>query len=1466
VPTDLLSGQKGKEGPADLLEPVDTYTDGMSAEDTPETTQDLVGNALKDDMPDDMAFLYEQTKNKSDFLGGINVLKRTFQRLPQEQAMAVLKLHAGAEAASVVNNDWMTRTLRKANKEGDQFAQDIYKQYGDTQIAPFVPIKITDIAGLGQNIAFSATSMVTGLGAALPLILVPEPTLTTKVAAWGVGTVASGKAAYEMATYDIMQAYLEAVNEETPLTPETEREHKKYFNAAARRYGLWEAVPEAISNTGFAAILTKPLTKCTSKVMAGKILAKIGGIYGEELITEAITQWGQARIEGEYGMREGSGEISPWQALKEVAPQTFLLTSIMAGAGQSAVTIRNKVRESFAKETQGKEISPEIGEQLESYIGDVIKQQQEFKNKEFEYNEEAMTGQKPESEIPDAYVGKGQTKEEVLADIGKGRLVDPEVMREHGIDPNKYILNDKETLIAAEKNRPAAIEKQKDLDRIVEETVAEVTGAHLLEHHADGTTTAEMRAKSATSLALKVARKKADGKTAYTIDNVSDHARNAIILDNFDMVKDIIPVIAKKGSGWTLESRLVEPHMSGYKGVFIKGNNGQEIQLHTKEGWALNLKTDEMYRKFRVMNIKNMTEAEIKEYQDILKKTRKMYEDFYASTVKGSLSELESAISDLAFSSGMGVESSISATENEGRTNLPAEGEKTAKLSPSTKKPDSVSPNISSPSKKSVPQDTGKVKKKPEVIRTAIGKIQKMQERLKDENIKRRKDVESERAEVEKILNRSRLLPTFYRQRMVRAVNQMKGISTKEGRARFSKLLDNIIEAIETVQKRKDLAEYIKEKKFKRVDNLRKAAKLPPIKKMTGKQLDEFFKMLEPYKEGDVFLTQRQIETVDNTDLEGIRTLREAREKFAKEAGITVEQAMGIKVGLLDTVRSDIRLMKQNPLYKMLVELTHKAFVGSDMAFRNFEKKLEKLTIAARKSKDRTFADRLVPTDDLVFQYLEAEDKAALEEQMTKEELELAAYLQEEYAKALEYLIKKETLKTGIDNYVTNVRRGFFEALKGDGFIAAMKEMFDQYKKDEQIFNILDQATDQILPLEKFFQFAMKRTGNINPTKNVAKASSIYFQTFYKKIALDAIMPKMMIYVQAITPEKTTPSGKLEFDTSIKKFVKQWLNTKKGRKAQSGLMKQGGPIDIAIQGLKALITIWDLGINIPVQIAATVGETAAGYVTLGKRGMAKGIIRMNTKQGKKIADKYEGFTGKTMWRELLEPAKDIGDKTMTAVFGLFSSSATRMNKISLLGLMTEQEYKSGEISEQRLAEIKLEMGKMRIISGAKSIGEATTLGGVITQYKTWAVPIFATMSSDLVNLSKKVKKGEALGSEEFTRLRRAMEVTTAALLFGMALGDNDDDNSFVGQLLKKVRREALTIMGALQPTLWTAAPRMLQWIEQLGTAIEMIIKLEKYKEKPGLKGVATLKRMFTPRMISMWLPSDTGKRRPRGMK
>jgi len=214
--------------------------------------------------------------------------------------------------------------------------------------------------------------MGAGLAVGIPIALIPIP--GSRILAWGLGTVASGKAAYEMSTYQIMQTYLEAKDEEKMaisgqgLTLEEENNLKQGFNKLASQYGLWEAIPEALSNLAFASILTAPLTKIVGKSIAGKIVEKLVGMYGEELLTETITQIGQKGVMGEAGLL-GGGKIdwtSPteWkEAFKEVAPQTFLLTTIMAGTGTLAINT-NKVVKSLNNEVKDSVIKEKLMEKI----------------------------------------------------------------------------------------------------------------------------------------------------------------------------------------------------------------------------------------------------------------------------------------------------------------------------------------------------------------------------------------------------------------------------------------------------------------------------------------------------------------------------------------------------------------------------------------------------------------------------------------------------------------------------------------------------------------------------------------------------------------------------------------------------------------------------------------------------------------------------------------------------------------------------------------------------------------------------------------------------------------------------------------------------------------------------------------------------------------------------------------------
>jgi len=337
----IEAAQKGKaeepEITSTIFKPI--YTPTVSTKTTP-----LVGPLAKE--------YYEQMEipfmEIVPFEYEAKVFGQSLTYLPKQIASSVLQATQGQGGASVVNRDWADKFIAEANEDLDKFTQSIAKQYPTSD-------HLYEVSQLSRNLAYSVTSMGAGAAAGIPISLIPVP--GARAAAWAAGTAASGAVAYQMTTYQIMQTYLELKDAEKieqtgkGLTQEEENKLKQDFHNDAVKYGLWEAVPEAISNLLFGQLLLGPLGKMVGGPIATQIITKLAGMYGEELLTETITQKGQSAIEVEAGLREG--RINWVEAFKEIAPQTFLLTTIMAGAGQVAVSSAQgiqKVRNSLKNE------------------------------------------------------------------------------------------------------------------------------------------------------------------------------------------------------------------------------------------------------------------------------------------------------------------------------------------------------------------------------------------------------------------------------------------------------------------------------------------------------------------------------------------------------------------------------------------------------------------------------------------------------------------------------------------------------------------------------------------------------------------------------------------------------------------------------------------------------------------------------------------------------------------------------------------------------------------------------------------------------------------------------------------------------------------------------------------------------------------------------------------------------------
>lgn len=326
-----------------------------------------------------------QPENETNFWGGVKTFVTGLTKLPKTVAASVLQATQGKKGASVTDKDWADRFISNVAQDINKFVEETKGKYGEAKMLPGVPFKITDIASLPQNLGYSIASMGAGAAAAVPTALTGAIPL-----AMGAGGVASGAMAYSMTTYQIMQQYLEAKDQEKRaktgkgLTKEEEAKLKDYFDKKATEYGLWEAVPEGLSNLIFAGAWSKPflaaLQKTAGKSIASKVAGAVLKTYASELATETVTQKGQSAIEAEVGLREG--KIGWTDAFKEVFPQTFLLTSVMAGAGSATIPIakaRAKIQSSLSAEAERKKIpttSP-IYQEIKKAVDEGIKQAQE---------------------------------------------------------------------------------------------------------------------------------------------------------------------------------------------------------------------------------------------------------------------------------------------------------------------------------------------------------------------------------------------------------------------------------------------------------------------------------------------------------------------------------------------------------------------------------------------------------------------------------------------------------------------------------------------------------------------------------------------------------------------------------------------------------------------------------------------------------------------------------------------------------------------------------------------------------------------------------------------------------------------------------------------------------------------------------------------------------------------------------
>lgn len=775
--------------------------------------------------------------------------------------------------------------------------------------------------------------------------------------------------------------------------------------------------------------------------------------------------------------------------------------------------------------------------------------------------------------------------------------------------------------------------------------------------------------------------------------------------------------------------------------------------------------------------------------------------------------------------------------------------------------------------------EKGRINREEKVVKKELTKLEKVAKarQEKQDLIDRVKKMYDDR--VAKIKDSKQILQG--RRAFIKAVqkhfgitdNELKSITRRDIRLmsdiEFKQHLDNIRIKSEQLANRRqaknELTAQIEQKNLN-IEPLRQAMDLPPIHQMTINQLNEFAKVLEQYKANDVFLSKRKLETIHRTELSGIKTYREAREVFNKKHGTDFES---LSAGTMDRVTGNVGLSEKNPFYKEMVEDFYKVMLIREQEFVEIERKTLELTKAVVKTKSLTerILHKLIPQQKNIAKWFDAKDKSTVE--VNEAEMALIKHIQKHYIDARDYLIKEKQLKHAIDsdNYFTNLRRNFLESVKEDGLITAVKEIFVQQKQDEVQFGITDQKTGVILALEKFFPFALHRSGNLKPSENVVGAFLTYMKAFKKKQAIDATTPLIMTYADAFTPSGTTKNG-LGIDTSLQTFTKEWLNNQRGRRAKL-LLKQGGPGEFALRLIKQGISLLYLGGNLTVSAATQVGEQAVTFQLLGNKAFVVAKARSHTKKGKRIIAKYESFIGKNPWGQLVEPARKIGDRAMEGIFILFRDANIRRNKQSLLGMMTPEEYASETLSPERLAEIRLAVSRYGMVDGAGSILGATPEFQTALQFRAWATQIMGTSLRNLDYIRSWITSKGTLNKAEAKRalieIGRVIEVISFVTILSL-WGADDEDDDMLSKLKKRAYQEATTVLQGANPFTFATVPPLISFIDQLTKNLKTLAKLEVYTtskfgeyKKGSLKGLNHLKKQFTPSLVKQFdeLPDKT---------
>lgn len=548
-----------------------------------------------------------------------------------------------------------------------------------------------------------------------------------------------------------------------------------------------------------------------------------------------------------------------------------------------------------------------------------------------------------------------------------------------------------------------------------------------------------------------------------------------------------------------------------------------------------------------------------------------------------------------------------------------------------------------------------------------------------------------------------------------------------------------------------------------------------------------------------------------------------------------------IQASWTDIFTPDPHLAQKNPMYAMIVLGVDAMRAKHGAVYTEFREALFDLGKKATESRARGLADKLAPQMKEVFDFLNAETPAAEKaawEKLTPQEKKFAGFARAALDRAYEYLVTVEGMKSrfapeGEKGYTPYTPKPMSEIIRGlpeNGWKKTLKSLWESgVKRFDSDFS-LSSASGKI-SRPKFFKHALFRSGEIDPSLNIIKTLDNYFRAFSAKRALDEASPIIEAGVREFVAhtDQKNPAVKA-LNQKLEKFIGQYMAKEKGQSILNDVIPHGSGGEALLRGTSALMSLLRIAGNIKLQAISGVGEAVSASGAVGVHGLSLGEYRLfwpsERAQAQRILKKYESFVGESPVVEFSHPGRNLEDQFRAVSYGILGWSRANIMHAAFLASMTDEEFKAGEISDARIAGLKVTLGRFMGLPGNRSALGATPFGLNATQFKAWAIPTMLTVKEDVGAMVRSfMETGNP--TKKLTPLQK-LELTNMAVTLGIAaLGSYaflGTDPKKDGPAARKLRQEIWSLLGALDPVIVLGVGATIPWLLRVAAASSMLAR------------------------------------------